>query len=519
MFQNENYLYSFNNQDYEMQVRLYNGVNDVYLSSFGWDDLYLEEDIFDWFVKGSIVINTPFESLERESDEAMEALGTDKEKIVYKFRNDGRDTLYLYIKPKSTDNDEIQIDFEDRKWLIELETVVYDVQDLPHTTIADKKKKLYFWEKTYQMMSEKDVSFSTAIVGENLEKQNQENASNEDRMLKTGDAIAELLRTDDTFVRHANLTFDKNFWNSGDEKNKIFFTSPFGYKFIDCLTYLVDAHTASSNEDHQPCLLKFERAEQAGTAKQFSLISLKDYFKKAGTSEPGEYQWEHFFIEEHSHQEKVPALKKAPLSSSQSREIKADQYNTITNYQLVDFSGKDFAQKMNNRYIGSYNSTDGQFNIETKNHTSEQYKNFYLDSINPYVMKHRSTTQERSVSTSYIVDGRSMAPHFSVRPKEAGRFSDGKNKLLKYFIFNNLGISFSVRGMTFRQPGRFFGVSRQTLNDKEFDHKLEGQYFVTNVVHHFSTTARNYTTMIMGVKTHSYKEETQFTPDDLILIP
>ena len=79
----ENNVYSYNNQDYYFTVRLYNGINDVYLSNTIWDQLLIEEDIFDWKIKGSIIIDSPYESIERESEEASTATKLNKNNIIY----------------------------------------------------------------------------------------------------------------------------------------------------------------------------------------------------------------------------------------------------------------------------------------------------------------------------------------------------------------------------------------------------------------------------------------------------
>ena len=57
-----------------------------------------------------------------------------------------------------------------------------------------------------------------------------------------------------------------------------------------------------------------------------------------------------------------------------------------------------------------------------------------------------------------------------------------------------------------------------TKNDKEFDHKLEGQYFIVNVIHHFSNDTRNYSNQMIGVKTHVYDEKNKLPEDDVIII-
>jgi hypothetical protein len=43
--------------DYYFQIYIQNsnGGNKVELKPEGWDNLYLEEDIFDWWIKGSII--------------------------------------------------------------------------------------------------------------------------------------------------------------------------------------------------------------------------------------------------------------------------------------------------------------------------------------------------------------------------------------------------------------------------------------------------------------------------------
>jgi hypothetical protein len=515
--------YSFNAQDYDVTIRLYNGINDVVLTNTAWDDLVLEDNIFNYFIKGSIIINTPYDSLERDSPESLLLTNTTKESIVYKFRNDGRDTLYISIKPKNKELASLgnaSIDLSDSKWLIELETIIYDVKDMAHGNPTDKKKVLYFWEKTYQMMLERDTEFSTANTGENANRPNQDQASDLDRSQTTGGALASLLNQHEEFRKHAQLTTNPEFWNSGHSDNLLFYTSPVNSKFIDDLDYLYSIHTADESFNSQPCLLKLERAANKGEPKQFSLLPFKTYFEKAGksVSAPGEYQLEHYFIQENtfSNDDKMPNIRKAPLEKGAVKEIKAEDFTTIKQYQIVDLAGGDYAKNLPNRRIASYNHSAGQFNIEAGEHKAEEWKKFYKESVAPSILT--QTTVDRLPLTPYIEKGFNTQVDFSMLPNNIGRLAVGRNKMINYFLFSNLGISFSTKGLTFRQSGRFFGLSKLTLNDKEFDDKLEGQYFVTEVIHHFSNTERSYYTQMVGVKTHVYKEATPFVGDDLILL-
>ena len=509
--------YSFNQQDYFFTVRLYNGVNDIYLTNTAWEELYLEDNLFDIFIRGSIIINNPYNIFERSTTDANNSLAKNIN-LEYKFRNDGRDTLYLSIKPKSDDQlAQSKVNLEDNRWLIELETVVYDVQDIPTDDSSQKKKKLFFWEKSYQMMSERDSEFSTAISGKNANKTGQDQANDDDRSLSTGDALTALFKNDPLFAQYiANATGET--WNVGDPANLLFYTSPIGSKFINDLYYIYNYHTASSAEGYQPCILKLERANAKGQVKQFSLKTIEQYFKNAGKTTPGQYQLEHFFIREGIEQDKAPLIKKAPLASDQSTEIKADEFNIIRGYSFVDLSGKDYASNLANRRVVSYNSSDGQWNIEAANHSSSEWKKFFNDRIRPNVMLSSSITDDRLPVTPYIDQGLNTVVEFTTRPTDAGRYAVGRNKILKHYLFSNLCISFATRGLTHRQPGRFFGLSKQSLNDKEYDHKLEGQYFVTGVKHYFSNKDRGYYTEIVAVKTHVYRVDTPLPKGDVIIL-
>lgn len=516
----ENSNFTFNGQDYQCIVRLYNGINDVYLNNVSWDNLILEEDIFDWKIKGSLTINTPYESLEKESAETEKAVNSSKNNLIYKFRNDCRDTLFISIKPKDVNKKGLPSStFEDNKWLLEVEAVIYDVQDLSSDNITNKQKKLYFWEKAYQLMIEKDSDFSTANVGKNLNKPNISQLNNSERALIPSEALAELLKTDTDFEKYSKLTSDPEQWDIGSEKNKINFSSPVNSKFIDNINYILKYTTSSDVYNNEPCLFKFERAEKSLMPKQFSLKSISKYFEKAGNSpnSPKEYQTEHFFLKENSDKEKTPPLLKSPLGASESfDEIKADEYNIVYNYKLVDLSGLDYSKNLTNYRVVSFNSTCGQFSEECKNHNADQYKTFFKKTIKNNILTKES--EDRLVFTPFIKDTLNTKTSISISKDEVTRYAEGRNKLLNYYLFSNLAISFSTRGLTTRQTGRFFGLSKQNLNDKEYDHKLEGQYFVTNVIHYFDNRNRNYSTNIIGVKTHTYQEITKFESDDILLI-
>lgn len=506
--------YSFNNQEYDVVIRLYNEINDIYLTNAAWDDLYLEDNILNIFINGQITINTPYDLLERESDTSILITNSPKEQLVYKFRNDGRDTLYISIKPRPIGKEnESKEFFTDDRWLLELECVIYDVKDIAPGTPSQKRKVLYFWEKTYQLMLERDSDFSTSENSSDVSDQINDSS----RSLSTGTALGNLILKYPEFAKHGQFIGDPKMWNSGTDENFLFYTSPINSKFIDDLMYLYSAHISSDEYDNQPCILKLERALNKGEPRQFTLKSIQQYFEYAGKQTPGEYQYEHFFIRENDYDSRIPRLQKAPLDNTiDSEEIKADDYSIINNYQITDFVGKDFYNNLADRRVVFFNHMTGQFNVDSAINTTDEWKKFYKQSIAPNIQT--KDAEDRLPRTPYMINRLNTTTSFSTFPNQKVRLSQGRNKMLNLYLYSNLGISFYNRGLTHRQPGRFFGLSKLTANDKEYDHLIEGQYFTTEVIHHFSNTNREYSTQIVGVKTHMYQNLTPFPSSDVMLI-
>jgi hypothetical protein len=514
--------YNFNNQDYDFVFRLYNGINDVFLTNTAWEDLYLEEDIFDWKIKGSVIIKSPYESFERESEESLSLTKGDKKNVIYKFRNDCRDTLFISIKPKIQNKDS-DVQISDSVWRLEIEAVVYDVEELDNQNSINKYKKLYFWEKTYQLMREKNCYFSTATSGENSNKNNTDQLDNSERSLQTGVALRYLFSNDETFKINSNLTQNDETWDNGDDSARLFYSCKDGEKFIDALNYLTHYHISTKDNGYMPCILKFERAEKSLQPKQFSLKPISEYFEKAGNEAgkpPKEYQTEHFFIYGHGGQTKESvSIMKSPIDEkSQKIEFKGDDFSTIRNYKIVDMSGLYYSENLCNYRTTSFNKIDGQFQIENilAGEEDDGFKQFYRDVVSKNIVT--KNKNDRLPITPFIQSNYNTKILSSVRTSPQARLAESRNAMINHYLFSNLTICFSVKGSTHRQTGRFFAVSKNTDNKSEFDAKLEGQYFLTNIIHHFSNSAKSYTTELVGVKTQTYKETTLFESNDNLII-
>jgi hypothetical protein len=80
--------------------------------------------------------------------------------------------------------------------------------------------------------------------------------------------------------------------------------------------------------------------------------------------------------------------------------------------------------------------------------------------------------------------------------------AESRNFLLTSALFYNTSVSFKTLGLPLREVNTFIGVQRSagSILD-EFANKLLGQWFVYNVIHHFSET--EYTNNITAFRVHA----------------
>lgn len=274
--------YTFNNQSFEIEIELYNEKNNLKLTQNAFEELTFEEDIFKWEVVGHIVLYNQYELFRKNPDSEKEEANK-----FFKYMGNGNDLIsikiipYIFKEPTTTPSGKsFDITLPFPQWGIQFEAVIVDMHDLGGHG-SEKKLKLDFIEHSMFKLLSQNLDFSTtdmASIG--LPDDAIIKMTNYDRSLKTGDAIYSLLEKADLTKHLENYKTPK--WDIGDEKNKVFYTSPSNRMASEDLDILLDQHTSDEIHNNEPCFFRFERNLEQNKPKQFSLIPYSEYFKKAG---------------------------------------------------------------------------------------------------------------------------------------------------------------------------------------------------------------------------------------------
>lgn len=490
MSDNDKTLTVIDTQGFRFTVYIYNGQDKpTPLNKAIVKSLVIEETTKDWFIKGFIIIEDRFNTLQRPWTSER----TPPDGMLYKFRNDGNDSLIITIQPIL--EGQPQDTLKPEVWNIELSLAIYDVQDFSFGDETGLKyKKLYFWERDYQTMIESKVAWSTAnLVSDAANKTDRE------KRVFTGDAIKDLITT----ALGSNQKFSSE-WDIGS--SKIFYTSSTKNNVYDDLTYLYKSHVSSSKGGNNGdfCVLSRNRYN-----KQWELESLNSIFGKAVTNnKPGVYQLEHFFIGGNSQEleGQVQSITpyKTPIDKttlSLEKNIHLGQYSTIESYQFVDMAAIDNIKVLNSTPVYHNNTLNHQFDIDFESHDIENVKN-YIQSNYANKLRHTIKPEVLLTLNKNKIEGHVVDPVFSFGLTPTDRLANGQNTMLMSSFYLNQCIVFTVKGMTHRTSNRFIGIDRlfgETEND--FDNRLLGQWYVINCKHIFIED--RYMNELTCIKIHS----------------
>ncbi|MFA5754616.1 MAG: hypothetical protein WC905_04725, partial [Patescibacteria group bacterium] len=451
-----------------------------------------EEDLLSWPLRGYVIIDNRMEAFERAEDFSM----------FYYLRSDARDELFIEMRPiisKGT--------LPDKIWKIELEASIYDVEDLSHSDMTLKAKKLYFWDKKFQSLQEKNVQWSTSTGKRYTSYTGNEpcpmpiaHASDLERSMYTGEAIASLL-----YEAGFEKYIDFNKWNWG--KGKIQFTAKTNWTYWECIQYILQQQISDDGK-YDICLMQWNRGD-----KKINLQPIWKLFEKAGVNKPLELQVEHMFFEENVTDDPAPVTPpKAPLNlddKSTEIDIKADEYNKIRNYRFSQPSGLDNSKAFVTHPIYSHWHKKNQFDVdakenEIKNVKDKYFKKNYVEHVlspgkYPVMTMNKTKTEEKSINPQFSVIS-------TLEPKNDRyiRSLDGRGKILYAGLFLNQNLVIRMTGSTHRSAGKFIGVDRaKTSSDTIYDYQICGQYLVTNVKHIIQQ--QKYVNDITMVKVHAYE--------------
>lgn len=487
-----------NDQDFEFMVALTNQIDPAApINKGAIVRLVIEEGFSTWWSKGFLVFDNKHNAFERPKNDDIE------EEFSYKFRNDGKDLIVFRLRPVIAGQPSDLL--PDDTWNIEYVFSIYDVQDITDGVNADTKyKKLFFWEYDYQLLLQKNISWSTSEV-EPAVNNNPAQASDENRLVFTGDAIKSFLTK---VLDHKAQEFSDN-WDKGG--SKIEYCTQAYENADNTLQYILKKHVGEVNND--PCFLDRERF-----TKKWELQSLSKIFTKAiETNGPGPYQIEHFFIDslsemESSFQEsgsdivknpapyKTPTLPKGKVSFE--RNIQLRDYSMIKSHEFVDMAAMDNMFVIGNVPTYSNDFAGKQFNLEFEDNDIVNIKEFFKRNYTDK-LKHPGCNPDPLFTLNKIKnDALTVSNVYSLGHSANSRLADSRNEVLKAALLLNQCIVFRVKGMSFRTAGRFIGIDREIgATQNEFDNKLLGQWLIINVKHILVDEA--YINEITAVKIHA----------------
>ena len=443
MEENNSQVINFNGQDHYVVVQFDNGETQVNLTSNAITELVITESFMDWFISGWITIDNAYDHFERLpnfDDTPLPEIDLD-----YKYRGDGRDIIRVKIIPKVSDQGDSelpQLELKPEVWEIYFEGVLYDVEELEGYTVDTKKKRFYFWEKEYHLMSEKNVEFTTANVGANEGAEDIHKLSNDERSLRTGEALLELFKATPELAKKVPAKVGPD-WAAGDEKNTIMYTSPSNYKLIDDANDILMAHTNSKEDDYDICFLKYNR-RKANKTKLFSFESLSSFFEKAGTVSANKYQTEVFTLMDMSETAtNIIPIGKTPQGGTIPAEtnIRSLTTNEIAQYQFNEMSGVDSADLIAVFSVHTYNNQYGQFNVHVINNTPQKAKEFQ---DKQYVRKIGPDSHTRLQLNTWKTNGTNLQNVFSSGGRESC-YAFGRNRIIKSCLLNGAAITFDAR--------------------------------------------------------------------------
>lgn len=530
----------FNEQEYEYEIYLDNseGVNTFKINPASIVNLSIEDTLADWVVRGTMTIFYAFEAVENKPNESGE-LGDSQNNYI--FKNDGSDTLYIRLFPRLNGlegPENSNLDVDRKHWELVFKFSIYDVEDIASppggqnaTASTVKCKKFYFWDRMYQRMISNKMEYSTGL--------STHTDIDSDRAIPTGAAMKEIIEK--TLAQNDNQFFDlpytlnlvggpDNVWDNGD--SKIFYTAPTNTNAYESLMYVYSWHVSSNkkrlvaptagprggrylrNSLNDFCILQKERGPNEGDEGYFALRSVTDYFKRAGTTTPGEFQIEHFYLQGYTPEKPNTNPKIAPINEQQNLQVdtKLGAYSLITEYTFVDISPFVNTSDFCSYVVHSFDFNKRTFNIEFEQNSVETAQKFIASQYisNVRTEKNSSTREKESLFLlnldKFKQTNKNIKHVYSLKgDKDAvvDRQAKGLQKLLQTGLFQNACINFKVPGSTNREPGRFIAIDRQEGVDKNaFNYKFFGQWFIINVRHVFEGGA--YINDITAVKLHRF---------------
>lgn len=468
-------------------------------------EMVIHDDIFNWYHSGHMVISNPRNVLERASKKYVNQQEIDV--LPYRFRNDGRDYLYIEIDTPIHDDPQSDEGLDNEVHTIRLLMSVYDTQDVSNGDVNNKLKKISFWDYRHHMMTDTNMWWSTAHAVNRQSTPDTYNnlymTTDRSRAVYTGDAIKDLI-TECLKSETSQPVFEDDFSKGGE---KLFYTSPAEARAVDDLDYLLEHH-AHDTQSAEPCVLRVNRYTD-----KWSLLPISEIFHRAtdGKDGPGDMQLDRFYIADESMETEVSTNQLRTPKTPYAMNNMFTEYNMINDFQFLDQSAQLNSELINTTVVHMYDNNNKQFNIHMEHSDITQVRDYMNKSVLDKLLGGEGGPVSNMVFNRNISENKNVKHQFTSTATDVRDKLHGRNKTIMANILTGNTMVFNVKGFTSRQSGKFISIDRDLgYDNNDFDDKILGQYLVTSVDHVIDSNG--YHNQVICTKPYLYKDQ-QFNED------
>ena len=439
--------------------------------------LVIEDSTFNPFVDGYIIIDNDNHSLQRvySGDDGEE------NESSFDFNLSERDYVYISIVPKFTKKQNKK-DINQEVWNLNYMFTIYDIEDYDTGTVKGNAKKLYLMDAQKFELVDKTSKFSTANIRRD-DQPPQYLRDDSDRTEFTGNIIKNIIQE-----VNPKAVFDDN-WDQGS--NKVFYTSPANRNYNGDLNYIYSIH--QSEVDNDFCILSKQRYSEKWFLQSFQNI-VEKALDQSDKTKAGVDLMEAFTIADTANNTIIPLKSKVPTNYGINYNTSFGDLSKIEKFELIEMSKMDKSDFIKSKVAHTYDFDDGKFEInhfdisDTKDFYDQKYLN-KLNSKNSLMGVGYNQLHNKNIEHIYASKYQSDNSYEFLT----------RNMVLKSQYTLNVGIEFESIGMTNRQSGKFFSIRKDhKYYDNEYEGKLQGIWYCTNVTHIFTGTG--YTNNISGIK-------------------
>lgn len=523
------YVHQIRDQTYYIEIIFYNqieGEMPISIPFFYIDSLIINETLRNWATSGSIVLNTPLEIFSRgnpfeyfngNGGKDEESYKLSKIKAPYIERTDGRNKIGIRLYPLESKNNsvsETQTTFPKDKWEMSFDFIVTSIQDLPTPNAQVKKRKYEFIDERYQILSERNLEWSSAILAAKKINRKPYELTDEQKKINPNQLLKELIKIagtnpNPTFNSNGSLfvgfkegenidtpsipfaNIDEENWDSGDSKNKIPYSTSAKHSALDDMNDILASCVSSTGG---PVILEFGRYSDD---KKWKLIPVSKLFESASSE-----QVEHLILEASSglDSKNTPHVSRGPRDTGN---VMSPIASRIQSYKFSPMVSVD-DNRITNSAVHYYDHATGSFHIKLKKNTAENV----INTLENYGKSGLYSFKTKDGAQILLNLNKTKSSGLMLENKQSyigSSIYDGitHNQMVLDAIFLNQSLSFQTYGLTIRSPGRYIFVDRiDSADSNPFDDRFIGPWMITEVSHLF--TQETYMTEVIAVKVDSF---------------